>query len=898
MATKFLDKSGLSYFWTKIKSYVAGLLALKADDSNVVHKTGNESISGTKTFNSQIVGTIGKSVSNDNYFDMVQTFQSDNNEYRSCTIRCTNGDGYNSISIGVHDESNNAANGLVIRNTAGTLTGDFNGSLRLIRTTDAQGTEDNSPALSIGSTSGTHLELDGNEIMAKASGTTVGPFYINAQGGDVYIGGNTANYKSVTGRGKGSSTVPVYTNANGIVTACGSSLDVDVSGNAATATKLATSKTINGVSFDGSANIIVEDSTKVSKSGDEMTGNLTVKKSVPQIILRDPSLVRGTAPESNYTGLEILGRDYNNRTTWALYHTYETDKTNRIRLLCYNGLTTDNTYAEIGVGYDSSGNPFTNAPTPSSTTDNTTKIATTKWVRNATGNFACNAATATKATQDGSGNTITYYYCTLSTGQTVSGNKTFSGKVAIQNGITGINKDNVVESANNLCLLGAADVGKKQVYYTTVTGYTKLTDIPSTVATTIESYTVRRNGETDWVVNQILHNTSSKLYFRHGYGADGGMWSDWKTFAFTDSDITGNAATATKLATARTINGVSFDGSANIMVADSTKVAKSGDTMTGDLTISKSLPRIFVKDTSIARGTAPDSNVAVPAILGQDNNGKTTWTLHHNYSTDKSNRIRLLCYNGLTTDSTYAEISIGYDSSGNPYTVAPTPSSTTDSTTKIATTAWVRTATGNFACNAATATAFASSKTVELTGAVTGTVSSTGGWTVPTLWRYCQLGRTDSSTSNPWYKVASCRLGGGSISYGIVFFIENCNTTNKFSGILHMSVSTDSNGMISSGNTVFRWVANNGFSPEDFVLVCPDTAYPTVEVWARFAAGYLRRRFTVISEGTQNGASVSWTLYNTVSAGQEASIPTAGTQVASSPSLLEQRVKALEDAMQ
>lgn len=37
-----------------------------------------------------------------------------------------------------------------------------------------------------------------------------------------------------------------------------------------------------------------------------------------------------------------------------------------------------------------------------------------------------NAATATKATKDGSGNTITSYYCTLSTAQTISGAKTFS----------------------------------------------------------------------------------------------------------------------------------------------------------------------------------------------------------------------------------------------------------------------------------------------------------------------------------------------------------------------------------------------------------------------------------------------------------------------------------------
>lgn len=38
----------------------------------------------------------------------------------------------------------------------------------------------------------------------------------------------------------------------------------------------------------------------------------------------------------------------------------------------------------------------------------------------------------------------------------------------------------------------------------------------------------------------------------------------WKTIAFTDSNITGNAATATKLATARTIWGQSFDGTGNV----------------------------------------------------------------------------------------------------------------------------------------------------------------------------------------------------------------------------------------------------------------------------------------------------------------------------------------------
>ena len=47
----------------------------------------------------------------------------------------------------------------------------------------------------------------------------------------------------------------------------------------------------------------------------------------------------------------------------------------------------------------------------------------------------------------------------------------------------------------------------------------------------------------------------------------------------------GNANTATKLQTARKINGVSFDGTANITIADSTKLPIAGGTMTGDLTL-------------------------------------------------------------------------------------------------------------------------------------------------------------------------------------------------------------------------------------------------------------------------------------------------------------------------
>ena len=63
--------------------------------------------------------------------------------------------------------------------------------------------------------------------------------------------------------------------------------------------------------------------------------------------------------------------------------------------------------------------------------------------------------------------------------------------------------------------------------------------------------------------------------------------SDSVTLAFDPAtSITGNAATATKLQTARTINGVSFDGTKDITVTDDSKLPLSGGTMTGSIVFS------------------------------------------------------------------------------------------------------------------------------------------------------------------------------------------------------------------------------------------------------------------------------------------------------------------------
>lgn len=71
--------------------------------------------------------------------------------------------------------------------------------------------------------------------------------------------------------------------------------------------------------------------------------------------------------------------------------------------------------------------------------------------------------------------------------------------------------------------------------------------------------------------------------------------------------VSGNAGTATKLATARTINGVGFDGSKDIAIGDSTKLPLSGGVMTGS---------IQNNDPANVISIAPSENIERGLFLG------------------------------------------------------------------------------------------------------------------------------------------------------------------------------------------------------------------------------------------------------------------------------------------
>jgi hypothetical protein len=149
--------------------------------------------------------------------------------------------------------------------------------------------------------------------------------------------------------------------------------------------------------------------------------------------------------------------------------------------------------------------------------------------------------------------------------------------------------------------------------------------------------TFRKYGSTtDWTggkSHQLGFTDNNNLFIRSGTLAEWGAWhkivtsNNYTDYTPTKTgtgasgtwgiSITGSAASAgtatsagsatlaasaTKLATARTINGVSFDGTADITISDPNKFGSGGGTVSGDITIAKVNPTLFLNDTGTATG--------------------------------------------------------------------------------------------------------------------------------------------------------------------------------------------------------------------------------------------------------------------------------------------------------
>ncbi|EPL3573030.1 TPA: hypothetical protein R7R96_003869, partial [Acinetobacter baumannii] len=75
----------------------------------------------------------------------------------------------------------------------------------------------------------------------------------------------------------------------------------------------------------------------------------------------------------------------------------------------------------------------------------------------------------------------------------------------------------------------------------------------------------------------VFSKTGQSLHhFQADYTSD--TWTIKKQIAYTDSSISGNAASATKLQNARRINNELFDGTSDITILDNTKFKADGPT--------------------------------------------------------------------------------------------------------------------------------------------------------------------------------------------------------------------------------------------------------------------------------------------------------------------------------
>ena len=198
----------------------------------------------------------------------------------------------------------------------------------------------------------------------------------------------------------GSSTEPVYINA-GTPTACGTSLAVDITGNAATATTANNVKLTHAVDNNerplvlGTSGIITDESQGL-RIGNPVAG-----------IANNPLRAKAYCAAANTQGEAhiVIGNNIDktaaNNARGSIYM-FGTS-TYRLRMLCEPAANKDITIATTG----SDSRTYT-LPDAAGTI-----ALTSSDITGSSASCTGNAATATKATQDGSGNTITSTYATI-----------------------------------------------------------------------------------------------------------------------------------------------------------------------------------------------------------------------------------------------------------------------------------------------------------------------------------------------------------------------------------------------------------------------------------------------------------------------------------------------------
>lgn len=443
----------------------------------------------------------------------------------------------------------------------------------------------------------TGLVTAGTNVTITGAGTKASPYVVNASGGGggavdsvngqtgvVVLDADDIDDSSTTHKFVTAGDLVILGNTSGVNTGD----QTTVSGNAGTATKLQTARTINGVSFDGTANITVT-AAAGTLSGDTLAAGVT-KSSLTTL---------GTVIVGKWQGTAI-GDSY--ISSAAAWNAKLDDITGLIKAGTNISITGSGTKASpYQISASGTGGGDVNGP--ASSTDNAISRfdgtdGKTLQNSNATvdddGNLTIGLGLTNQQRIEGgssspiilpsgAGSNITQRISSKGTGGV--GFYTNGGTI-LQAQVTHTNS-----AVNYLSLTGAASGGHP---------------VLSAVGSGADINVVLTPKGAGIVSVTSGITASGSIAASNFSGSSSG------TNTGDQTTITGNAGTATKLQTARTINGTSFDGSANITITAAAGTL-TGDTLNSGVTKS-SLTTLGTVTTGTWQGTAvADSYIASAA---------------------------------------------------------------------------------------------------------------------------------------------------------------------------------------------------------------------------------------------------------------------------------------------
>ncbi|EFI3750083.1 hypothetical protein HH607_004312 [Escherichia coli] len=324
-----------------------------------------------------------------------------------------------------------------------------------------------------------------------------------------------------------------------------------VGNNAATAAKLATARTIGGVSFDGSANI---DLPGVNKAGTQNTSGNAASATKLQTARKIGGVAFDGTADIALPGVNATG----NQNTTGNAATATKLKTP----ITIGGVSFDGSASINLPGVNAAGNQSTSGNAGSAT-----KLQTARTIGGVSfdGTANIDLPGVNKAgNQSTSGNAATA--TKLQTARKING-VAFDGTKDISFSITAL------ASKGRVTALANATQGSNtgiQMYEAYSNGY------PTAYGNVIHLKGASSAGEGEILIGWSgTSGTHAPAYLRSRRDAADSNWSEWaQIYTSKDSipgvnatgnqNTTGNAATATRLQTARTIGGVSFNGTANI----------------------------------------------------------------------------------------------------------------------------------------------------------------------------------------------------------------------------------------------------------------------------------------------------------------------------------------------